>query len=57
MTMLDIHPHALARDLCILMLLDALMDSTRSENERTEIKATIFYTYVGVVHPEYCSIR
>lgn len=57
MTLLDLHPNALARDLCIIMLLDSLMDQNTSQTERLEIKATLFYTYVGIVLPEYCFQR
>lgn len=56
-TMLDVHPNALALDLCILMLLDSLLDDTTSNTERIEIEATIFYTYLGVVLPGYCFER
>jgi hypothetical protein len=57
-TMLDIHPGALARDLCIMMLLNELCEMTGdSAITATEIKATIFYTYVGVVMPAYCHER
>lgn len=57
MTLLDFHPNALARDLCIMMLLDSLMDQNTSPTERLEIKATLFYTYVGIILPEYCFQR
>jgi len=57
MTLLDIHPSALARDLCVMMLLHSLIDTSKSVMERIEIKATIFYTYFGVVLPGYCYER
>ncbi|KAJ7147614.1 hypothetical protein C8R43DRAFT_1010132 [Mycena crocata] len=57
-TLLDIHPAPLARDLCILLLLEQLME-TPSENSvaRAEIISTMFYTFAGVVMPEYCYDR
>ncbi|KAJ7780170.1 hypothetical protein DFH07DRAFT_465077 [Mycena maculata] len=57
-TLLDIHPAALARDLCMLLLLDQLVD-TSPENSvtRAEILATLFYTFAGVVMPGYCFSR
>lgn len=57
MTLLDIHPSALARDLCVLMLLHMLADASRSAVDVIEIKATIFYVYLGVVLPGYCYER
>jgi hypothetical protein len=57
MTLLDVHPGALARDLCIMMLIHALSDGSQSATNQIEIKATIFYTYVGVVLPGYCYER
>jgi hypothetical protein len=57
-TLLDIHPVALTRDLCIMMLLHELCEMGDNSNMLgTEIKATIFYTYVGVVMPSYCHER
>jgi hypothetical protein len=57
-TLLDIHPVALARDLCILMLLNELCEMKAQSNvEATELKATIFYVYIGVVMPSYCHDR
>ncbi|KAJ6568362.1 hypothetical protein DFH09DRAFT_1155208 [Mycena vulgaris] len=57
-TLLDIHPAALARDLCILLLLEQLVDTpTESSTTRAEILATMFYTFAGVVMPEYCYSR
>jgi hypothetical protein len=57
MTLLDVHPGALARDLCIMMLLHALSEEKQSETNQIEIKATIFYTYLGAVLPGYCYER
>ncbi|KAF7985824.1 hypothetical protein HWV62_490 [Athelia sp. TMB] len=57
LTMLDLHPNPLARDLCILMLLDSLTNQNLAQTEILEIKATIFYTYIGVALPSYCFER
>ncbi|KII91875.1 hypothetical protein PLICRDRAFT_157310 [Plicaturopsis crispa FD-325 SS-3] len=57
MTLLDIHPAALVRDLCIMMLIDALIEGKQDAVSQVEIKATIFYTYLGVVLPSYCHER
>ncbi|KAJ6507320.1 hypothetical protein C8R47DRAFT_1100924 [Mycena vitilis] len=57
-TLLDIHPAALARDLCMLLLLNQLMDTPLENSEtRTELLATLFYTFAGVVMPGYCFSR
>ncbi|KAJ7609070.1 hypothetical protein FB45DRAFT_945295 [Roridomyces roridus] len=57
-TLLDIHPAALARDLCMLMLLNQVMGTPPQRAEtRAEIFATMFYTFAGVVMPEYCHAR
>ncbi|KAJ7708983.1 hypothetical protein B0H17DRAFT_1124763 [Mycena rosella] len=57
-TLLDIHPAALARDICILLLLEQLINTpAESSVTRAEILATMFYTFAGVVMPEYCYSR
>ncbi|KAL6298482.1 hypothetical protein BKA93DRAFT_65275 [Sparassis latifolia] len=56
MTLLDIHPAMLARDLCIFMLVNELMECTDS-TAQTEIRATLMYTFAGVVMPRYCLER
>lgn len=57
LTLLDIQPTALGRDLCILLLLDELVRKTYDEETTAEIKATIFYIFLGVVIPSYCHKR
>ncbi|TCD63140.1 hypothetical protein EIP91_005899 [Steccherinum ochraceum] len=58
LTLLDIQPTALARDLCLFLLIDELVeDHGHSEETRLEIMATIFYAYFGVVMPSYCHQR
>ena len=56
-TMLDHHPAILARDLCILMLLDQLTDDHLEVSERLEVEATLVYTYCGMLLPSYCDKR
>ncbi|KAL6301519.1 hypothetical protein BKA93DRAFT_796987 [Sparassis latifolia] len=57
-TLLDFQPSALARDLCIMMLLEYLVDHVDVQmTTLLEVCATIFYTYVGVVMPQYCHDR
>ncbi|KAI0634386.1 hypothetical protein C8Q77DRAFT_1217561 [Trametes polyzona] len=56
LTLLDIHPTAIARDLCMLMLLDDL-NHTTNHTVRAEIKATLMYSFCGAVMPGYCYER
>lgn len=53
LTMLDIHEVAIARDLCMLILLDDL-NRTREPTMRDEIKATLMYMFLAPVMPSYC---
>jgi hypothetical protein len=54
LTLLDIHPTALARDLLVLVLLDELMSAEKSELELEVTKATIFYTTAAAIMPPIC---
>ncbi|KAI0366568.1 hypothetical protein BV20DRAFT_1055566 [Pilatotrama ljubarskyi] len=56
LTLLDIHPTASARDLCMLMLLHELSHATDS-TWRAEIKATFMYTFCAAAMPSYCYDR
>ncbi|KAJ7663880.1 hypothetical protein DFH06DRAFT_1393704, partial [Mycena polygramma] len=57
-TLLDIHPTALARDLCVLLLLNQLIETPAMTSiAKAEILSTVFYTFAGVVMPEYCHNR
>ncbi|TFK84368.1 hypothetical protein K466DRAFT_654782 [Polyporus arcularius HHB13444] len=56
LTLLDIDHSMLARDLCMLLLLHQL-NSTSNTIIRTEIKATLMYTFIGAVMPPYCFER
>ncbi|KAJ7261852.1 hypothetical protein C8J57DRAFT_1335538 [Mycena rebaudengoi] len=54
-TLLDLHPAALTRDICMLLLLEQLMNTPAEDAAvRAEILSTMFYTFVGVVMPSYC---
>ncbi|THU91070.1 hypothetical protein K435DRAFT_968380 [Dendrothele bispora CBS 962.96] len=57
LTLLDIHPTVLVRDLLILVLLDELVTREKSEMELEEIKATIFYTFAAPIMPPACYKR
>jgi hypothetical protein len=58
LTLLDIHPTALARDLVIMLLLDDLVSSrSKSKTETEEIKATAFYTFGAALMPPVCFER
>ncbi|PBK68015.1 hypothetical protein ARMSODRAFT_1005025 [Armillaria solidipes] len=57
LTLLDIHPTTLARDLVPFVLMDDLIASRNSEEDEAEIKATLFYTYFGILMPSYCHHR
>ncbi|KAK0230370.1 hypothetical protein IW262DRAFT_397327 [Armillaria fumosa] len=60
-TLLDIHPTTIARNLCLfLMINELIMMPLRKHTdgaEEAEIKATIFYVWMGVVLPPYCNVR
>ncbi|KAI0366567.1 hypothetical protein BV20DRAFT_1002228 [Pilatotrama ljubarskyi] len=56
LTLLDIHPSAIARDLCMLMLLHQLSETTDSTT-RAEIKATLLYSFCAAIMPDYCYER
>ncbi|KAF8876825.1 hypothetical protein BD779DRAFT_1475455 [Infundibulicybe gibba] len=57
-TMLDTHPAPLARDLCVMLLLNQLVNVRKGDaTEKVEIMATIFYVYAAVVIPSYCEKR
>ncbi|KAJ7173293.1 hypothetical protein C8R46DRAFT_945999 [Mycena filopes] len=57
LTLLDIHPSALARDLVVLTLLNDCMTAGVSSTTVAEIKATLMYTYAGAVMPPYAHAR
>ncbi|TCD63146.1 hypothetical protein EIP91_005905 [Steccherinum ochraceum] len=57
LTLLDHNPGVLARDLCILVLLDSLIQKKHDPETQAEIQATLFYTYMGIIMPPYCYRR
>ncbi len=60
LTLNDLHPRALARDLCLLFLIeDLILMRSQEENKlkEAEIKATILYTWTGFIMPAYCQTR
>ncbi|KAG7447536.1 uncharacterized protein BT62DRAFT_1060778 [Guyanagaster necrorhizus] len=60
-TLLDIHPTTIARNLCLFMMIDELITMRLYKRDdgvqETEIKATIFYVWMGVALPSYCHVR
>ncbi|THH27274.1 hypothetical protein EUX98_g6912 [Antrodiella citrinella] len=56
-TMLDLHPAMLARDMVILMLASQLGDDGIEEEDRLEIQAAAVYLWNGVALPSYCAER
>ncbi|PBL04096.1 hypothetical protein ARMGADRAFT_1022590 [Armillaria gallica] len=57
LTLNDLHPRALARDLCLLFLIEDLIlmrSQEESKLKEAEIKATILYTWTGFIVPAYC---
>ncbi|KAI0672199.1 hypothetical protein C8Q78DRAFT_971550 [Trametes maxima] len=56
LTLLDIHDGTIARNLCVFLLLDEL-NNVVSSTARSEIKATLMYTFCGAVMPPYCYKR
>ncbi|KAJ6461174.1 hypothetical protein C8R47DRAFT_116012 [Mycena vitilis] len=57
LTLLDIHPSALARDLVVLMLLNDWMTPGLSPAALAETQATLMYTYAGAIMPPYAHAR
>ncbi|KAJ7036536.1 hypothetical protein C8F04DRAFT_953716 [Mycena alexandri] len=56
-TLLDIHPAPLARDLCMILLLDEMITAGDNSIVKAELLSTMFYTFAGVVMPGYCYNR
>ncbi|KAI0315921.1 hypothetical protein OF83DRAFT_1129611 [Amylostereum chailletii] len=50
-TLLDIHPTMVARDLVVFMLMDLLVQGNESPASEIEIKGAIFHTFMGVLVP------
>ncbi|KAH9903204.1 hypothetical protein C8Q73DRAFT_673716 [Cubamyces lactineus] len=56
LTLLDIHPTAITRDLCMLLLLHEYNNAT-DPVARVELKATLMYIFCAGVMPSYCYAR
>ena len=57
-TVLDIHPAVIARNLVYLLLLNELVNGqTITPETRVEVITTLMYAFVGVAMPDYCHKR
>ncbi|KAK7054699.1 hypothetical protein VNI00_003162 [Paramarasmius palmivorus] len=56
-TLNDIHPQALARDLCLFSLLDEIAQAHNDARREAELKMTILCTWMGLLMPQYCSVQ
>lgn len=56
LTMLDIHDATIARDLCMLILLEDLAHADEP-HVRDEIKVTLMYMFLVPIMPNYCYTR
>ncbi|KAF9529083.1 hypothetical protein CPB83DRAFT_853195 [Crepidotus variabilis] len=59
MTLIDIHPAAIARSVIVFSLLHDMMTTTAQAKaiERAEVYATVFYIFTSMVIPSYCQER
>ncbi|KAF6743653.1 hypothetical protein DFP72DRAFT_827356 [Ephemerocybe angulata] len=57
LTLLDIHPATIARDVIFFMFLDQLVNMEDMKLEKLEIVTTLFYLYCGYMLPTYCYDR
>ncbi|KAK7056835.1 hypothetical protein VNI00_002552 [Paramarasmius palmivorus] len=53
----DIHPTAIARELCLFLLLDELASSKDDETKEAELKMTLLCMWFSFVMPRYCYQR
>ncbi|KIM41915.1 hypothetical protein M413DRAFT_71143 [Hebeloma cylindrosporum] len=53
LTLMDIHPAPLARNLVIFSLLDQIRLS-KDSSKRVELHAALFYLYTSIIMPDYC---
>lgn len=56
-TLLDIHPAMMARNLLFFLMIDALVQDKFKLLDRLEIQATMVYVFVGWVMPSNCEKR
>ncbi|KAF8968697.1 hypothetical protein BDZ97DRAFT_324231 [Flammula alnicola] len=54
LTLIDIHPATLARNLVIFALIHRISLS-EDDVEKLELQTTLFYLYLGLAIPEYCN--
>ncbi|KAA1474604.1 hypothetical protein DENSPDRAFT_824616 [Dentipellis sp. KUC8613] len=57
LTLLDIQPAALTRDLIMFMLVDELVSNDVDKETEAEIQACLLYVFFGTVMPSYCFAR
>ncbi|TFY72532.1 hypothetical protein EVG20_g469 [Dentipellis fragilis] len=57
LTLLDIQPAALTRDLLMFMLIDELVSNDFDKETEAEIQACLLYVFFGTVMPSYCFAR
>lgn len=56
-TLLDIHPYVIARNLLMLMMVHSLAHEALDELDRIELQATLVYLFIGWAMPAYCDRR
>lgn len=56
-TLLDIHPYMMARNLLFFMMIDALVQDKLEAIDRLEVQAAMVYIYIGWIVPSYCEKR
>ncbi|KAG2005845.1 hypothetical protein CC2G_002213 [Coprinopsis cinerea AmutBmut pab1-1] len=54
LTLLDVHPATVARNILFFMFLDQLLEGQLTSTERLEVMTTLFYVCLGWVMPSYC---
>ena len=57
MTLLDIHPAIMARNLLFFMMIEILVQDTLGADDRLELQATMVYVFIGWIMPSYCEKR
>ncbi|KII90183.1 hypothetical protein PLICRDRAFT_40377 [Plicaturopsis crispa FD-325 SS-3] len=56
-TLLDIHPAMMARNVLLFMMLNEIVENKVEGLDRLEVSAAITYLWLGVVMPPYCERR
>jgi hypothetical protein len=57
MTLLDIHPAIIARNLLFFMMIDILAQDALDPIDRLEVQTTMIYVFIGWIMPSYCEKR